>query len=85
MPSGVAYLATLYVTDAARGSGVGSALVKAVLQTAREQGATDLYVSATPTRETVDFYLAQGFVRLATPNPRLIELEPDDIHLQRKL
>lgn len=34
-----------------------------------------LYVSATPTRGTVDFYLSEGFDVLATP------IEPEDIHL----
>jgi hypothetical protein len=44
-----------------------------------------LYVSATPTRGTVDFYVSQGFTPLATPDERLFALEPEDIHMERVL
>jgi hypothetical protein len=30
---------------------------------------------------TVDFYLSEGFEVPATPNERLLALEPEDIHL----
>src|SRR5437763_5629078 len=44
-----------------------------------------LYVSATPTRGTVDFYMSCGFEPLVTPDPELFALEPDDIHLDVRL
>ena len=60
-------LAYLYVSRAYRGRGVGTKLFEAVLPFAREAGARALYVSATPTENTVDFYLNRGC--LLTPEP----------------
>lgn len=78
-------LAVLHVTKSWRGRGVGRDLTNEVVRLARAEGAQRLYVSATPTRRTVDFYLSQGFMPLATPHERLLALEPDDIHMQRVL
>jgi GNAT superfamily N-acetyltransferase len=78
-------LLELYVTRSHRGQGTGRRLIGEVARLARDRGARRLYVSATPTRRTVDFYLAQGFEVLATPDPRLDALEPDDIHLELEL
>lgn len=74
-------LRELYVSRAYRGQGVGTQLFEAARQVARAQGAKFLYVSATPTENTVNFYLRRG-CRLATPpDPDLLALEPNDIHL----
>jgi predicted N-acetyltransferase YhbS len=73
------------VTKPWRRYGIGCALTNEVIRLARIEGAPRLYVSATPTRGTVDFYMRQGFVPVATPNERLFALEPDDIHMQRML
>jgi hypothetical protein len=35
-----------------------------------------------PSQNTVDFYRHRGGTVLATPDPELFELEPEDIHLQ---
>ena len=48
---------------------------------ARERGARLLYVSATPTENTVNFYLRRGCILATPPDPELLALEPDDIHL----
>ena len=82
---GLAQFAVLHVTRTHRRKGVGHELCDEVVRRAREDGAQRLYVSATPTRSTVDFYMAQGFEPLAVPNERLYALEPDDIHLELKL
>jgi GNAT superfamily N-acetyltransferase len=82
---GLANFAVLHVTRTYRRQGVGCELTNEVVRLARGQGAQRLYVSATPTRATVDFYMKQGFEPLATPNERLFALEPDDIHLERRL
>jgi len=82
---GLANFAVLYVTRAYRRKGIGCELTHEVVRLARAEGAQRLYVSATPTRATVDFYMQQGFEPLATPNERLFALEPDDIHMERKL
>ena len=78
-----ANLAVLHVTKPWRRHGVGCALTNEVVRLARAEGVQRLYVSATPTRGTLDFYLSQGFMPLATPDERLFALEPEDIHLQR--
>ncbi len=82
---GLAQLAVLHVTRTHRRFGVGRHLSDEVLRRAREDGAERLYVSATPTRSTVDFYRAQGFEPLEIPNDRLYALEPDDIHMEMTL
>jgi GNAT superfamily N-acetyltransferase len=85
LSEGVANLAVLHVTRPHRRKGIGRALADEVVQLARAQGAQRLYVSATPTRATVDFYVEQGFEPLAAPNERLFALEPDDIHMDLRL
>ena len=74
-------LAYLYVSRAYRGRGVGTQLFEATSPFAREAGANALYVSATPTENTVHFYLNRGCVLAPDPDPRLLAAEPEDIHL----
>lgn len=71
----------LYVSAAYRGRGVGRKLTEMAVDLARSRGATVLYISATPTRGTVDAYLCMGASVLSTPDPELFALEPEDIHL----
>jgi hypothetical protein len=47
---------------------------------ARRRGARQLYISATPSEHTVQFYQRQGCTLTLTPDPELYALEPDDIH-----
>jgi predicted N-acetyltransferase YhbS len=75
----------LYVGRDQRGAGVGKALTAQLVQKARARGASALYVSATPTRATVDAYLRMGAVLLATPDAELFAREPEDIHLVLRL
>jgi hypothetical protein len=49
---------------------------------ARDLGARFLYVSATPSQATIHFYLGLGCVPTAHPDPALLALEPEDIHLE---
>src|SRR6266550_2065430 len=74
-------LAYLYVSRGYRRRGVGIRLFEAAVSFAREAGAKALYVSATPTENTVDFYLNRGCVLAPEPDPRLLAAEPEDIHL----
>jgi len=83
--SGVAQLAYLYVSDGRRGAGVGGTLTTELEQLARGAGNRSIVVSATPTRNTVDFYRGRGYEPMAEPLPELYELEPDDVHLQKSL
>jgi len=65
-----------------RGTGVGTRLFEQARDGARERGARGLYVSATPTENTIRFYLGRGCVVLETPDAELFALEPEDIHLE---
>lgn len=77
----LAWLAFLHVSRPHRGRGVASALWSVAADLARHDGATRLYVSATPTGSAVGFYLSRG-CELARPvHPTLHAAEPDDIHL----
>jgi GNAT superfamily N-acetyltransferase len=71
----------LHVDRAHRGRGVARHLVAMLAVEARARGATALYVSATPTRNTVDAYLRLGAHLAPTPDPAHLAREPDDIHL----
>lgn len=71
----------LYVSRDSRGQGIGRRLTTALADRARELGATALYISATPTRGTVDAYLRLGARLAQNPDPTLFALEPDDVHL----
>ena len=75
----------LYVNAEHRGRGIGRALTELVAQRARSLGATALYISATPTRRTVEAYLRMGARVLEVPDPKSLALEPEDIHLSLSL
>lgn len=78
-----AQLTTLHVDRAHRRRGVAAELLAAAVEIAAEQGAAWLYVSSAPTESAVGFYLRQGFEPAAHPDPGLLALEPDDIHMVR--
>jgi GNAT superfamily N-acetyltransferase len=81
----LAWFAYLDVNRADRRQGVASELWDRASRLARESGARQLYVSATPTASAVGFYLSRG-CRLADPvHPVLFENEPDDVHLVGEL
>ena len=71
----------LHVSDGYRRRGIASRLFQKVLALARADGATHLYVSATPSGSAVGFYLSAGFTPTADPDPQLLREEPDDIHM----
>jgi GNAT superfamily N-acetyltransferase len=71
----------LYVSRSHRGKGIGSRLFQHARDMARRAGARRLYVSSTPTENTVDFYLRHGCEVASEPDPTLFALEPEDIHL----
>jgi GNAT superfamily N-acetyltransferase len=82
---GVAQLAYLHVSNGYRGTGIGKRLSDDLDRIAREGGDTDIVVSATPSQNTVRFYMARGYQLMAEPLPELHEREPEDIHLHKKL
>ncbi len=78
-------LAGLWVSNQYRKMGVGRTLLDLVKTKAMELGVKKLYVSATPSLNTVTFYMNRGFELAREINQRLYELEPEDIHLELKL
>jgi ribosomal protein S18 acetylase RimI-like enzyme len=80
-----AQLTTLHVSRDCRRRGIARLLTEEIIRLARESGAADLYVSATPSESAVGFYLRLGF----TPTDRVVkeafDLEPDDIHMRMPL
>lgn len=75
----------LYVSAGYRGQGIGRRLTEMVAGRARSLGATSLYISATPTRGTVDAYLRMGAKVLGSPDAEMLAREPDDIHFSMSL
>ncbi len=71
----------LHVDAKYRKQGVGTNLMNRLISQARELEAKKLYVSATPSKNTVDFYLNRGACLTKELNSELFELEPEDIHL----
>ena len=82
---GIAQLAYLHVSDAYRGRGIGGHLSDGLEALARTAGDSAMVVSATPSLNTVHFYLRRGFEPMAEPLPELYQLEPDDVHLLKRL
>ena len=81
----VAQLAYLHVSDGYRGHGIGVALTAELERHVRTAGDTAMVVSATPSENTVRFYLRRGFTPMAEPLPELLELEPEDVHMRKAL
>lgn len=74
-----------YVDADQQGQGIGAKLMQAAKESAKQLGADQLYISATPSRRTVDFYMKHGAQPLSAPDQQLWQLEPEDIHLLCKL
>jgi predicted N-acetyltransferase YhbS len=64
-----------------RGHGVARHLIAMLAEHAAARGATALYISATPTRNTVDAYRGIGAHLADPPDPAMLAREPDDVHL----
>ncbi len=75
-------LKALHVSRDYRGQGLGRRLFERAKAEARSRGAKGLYISATPSEHTIQFYLRLGCVPTSTPDPDLYALEPGDIHLE---
>lgn len=81
----IAQLAYLHVSYGHRSAGIGGQLVDELERIAREGGDDEMVVSATPSHNTVRFYSGRGFRPTAEPLAELYELEPDDIHMSKRL
>lgn len=77
----MAQLAFLHVSRDFRAAGLGSRLSADLELVARRAGDTEIVVSATPSENTVRFYLGRGYRPMARPLPELLDLEPEDVHM----
>jgi len=82
---GVAQLAFLHVSDGYRAQGVGARLADELERIALAAGDAEIVVSATPSGNTVRFYLGRAYEPDANPLPELLQLEPEDVHLRKRL
>jgi|SRR5262245_34840844 len=80
----IAQLAFLHVSAPSRATGIGSGLSERLEQIARTTGDSGMVVSATPSENTVRFYLGRGFQPMAEPFAEF-ELEPDDVYMRKVL
>jgi predicted N-acetyltransferase YhbS len=72
----------LHISRAYRNRGLGEQLFELARVMARQRGARRLYISATPSENTVNFYLRLGATLTEEPDPELFAFEPEDIHLE---
>jgi predicted N-acetyltransferase YhbS len=72
----------MHVSNRYRSHGLGRRLFQLAASRARQRGAHGLYISATPSENTVNFYTRLGCFPTASPDPELAALEPEDIHLE---
>jgi GNAT superfamily N-acetyltransferase len=81
----IAQLAFLHVSEAFRAAGIGSRLSDELDLIARDAGDTEMVVSATPSENTVRFYMGRGYELMAEPLSELYQLEPEDVHMTKML
>lgn len=81
----IAQLAFLHVDAAFRALGIGRLLSDELDLIARDAGAKEVVVSATPSQNTVRFYLGRGYQVTDQPLRELYELEPEDVHMRKAL
>lgn len=75
----------LQIGRAYRGLGLGRRLFELACAEARRRGAKRLYISATPTENTIRFYMGLGCILASEVDPDLFALEPEDIHLEYQI
>jgi predicted N-acetyltransferase YhbS len=68
-----------------RKRGIASTLFRLAVEKAKTLGAKKLYISATPSEHTVNYYMRLGAVLATGIDPELFALEPEDIHLEYEL
>lgn len=81
----IAQLAFLHVSQAFRATGIGRRLCDELDLIARDAGNSAIVVSATPSENTVRFYLSRGYELTAQALPELYEAEPEDVHKRKAL
>jgi len=72
----------LFVSDGYRKLGIAKELVGRAKSIGASFQAKKLYISATPSKNTVDFYMRLGCRLVEELDAELFEMEPEDIHLE---
>jgi predicted N-acetyltransferase YhbS len=72
----------LHVSRDQRKQGLGKKLFHLAVEKARLLGAKKLYISATPSEHTINYYMKLGCTLASEIDPELFALEPEDIHLE---
>jgi predicted N-acetyltransferase YhbS len=75
----------LHVGKPYRRTGLGKTLFESAARRAKEMGAKKLYISATPSENTIGFYMHLGCTLAEEIDSELFALEPEDIHLEYTL
>ena len=74
----------LHVSRDSRNCGLGSTLFKMAVEEAKARGAKKIYISATPSEHTINYYSRLGCVPTTEIDDELFALEPEDIRPYRK-
>lgn len=72
----------LYINHDYRGQGIGKNIVNLFKEEAKKDNIKSIYISATPFKNTMDFYLGLGATLTNEIDEELFKLEPEDIHLE---
>ncbi len=72
----------LHVSRGQRKQGLGTKLFQLAVEHASSLGAKKLYISATPSENTINYYMRLGCVLATELDSELFALEPEDIHLE---
>ena len=74
-------LSFLHISHQQRGQGLARILFDYCVEYAKQKGASGLYISSTPSENSVNFYQHMGCRLIDVPDTELYEREPEDIHL----
>lgn len=75
-------LVTLHIDKGRRGMGIGSKLFDLIVKEAKDLNVAGIYISASPKKNTIDFYLHKGCVSTKNIDEELLKEEPEDIHME---
>ena len=81
----MAHLVALFVSKDSRRQSIATQLMQEIMHLAKANGASQIYVSATPSESAIGFYRSQRFVLAQQVHKDLYALEPEDLHLIRQL
>jgi predicted N-acetyltransferase YhbS len=75
----------LHASSGYRKQGLGRKLFFVAAEQAKSMGAGKMYISSTPSENTVHFYFHLGCQLAEEVDPELFAFEPEDIHLEYRL